>query len=239
MAVLFRMSENLIASLVPLAQTLLWVLLIGFIFIRYRNVIDRFIQIIQGRMESGSSIKAGPLEIGEYIRHQDQESQRIEVMREAEEYVSESDESIALSPKERSDLRANMVIAEDLVLRAIQDEYGEALRRNVEFPGNLTADAVFTKSDELHIIEVKFISGRSTLRVARSGIKQLERLIENHRDRNVRGILALVYLEDLGTSAHAVELEKLIADSSGRIEARTWSLEGLKYRYGIVESETI
>lgn len=53
---------------VPLLQTLTWVLLILLGAWKYSDHLARTIQVIQRRIEHGSSFKAGPLELGEDLR---------------------------------------------------------------------------------------------------------------------------------------------------------------------------
>lgn len=58
----------LFQSLVPLAQTLVWIGLLCFVAWRYKSHIASILSAIQKRIERGSSFKAGPLELGEDLK---------------------------------------------------------------------------------------------------------------------------------------------------------------------------
>jgi len=58
--------ENLIKlkDYVPFFQSFLWIIFISFLLILFKQTIKVFIKIILKRIENGSSLKAGPVEIG-------------------------------------------------------------------------------------------------------------------------------------------------------------------------------
>ena len=56
-----------LAPFVPLAQTLLWVLLILFLVVWLRKPLRDLISVVLQRIASGSSVKAGPFELSELI----------------------------------------------------------------------------------------------------------------------------------------------------------------------------
>ncbi len=53
---------------IPLFQTFLWIGLFVFFAIKYSTKLNKLLEIIFRRIDSGSSIKAGPIELGEELR---------------------------------------------------------------------------------------------------------------------------------------------------------------------------
>jgi len=68
-------------------------------------------------------------------------------------------------------LQAKYFQAEDLVLRAIQTEYGAAVKRQVTAGNDMGFDAAFSSNGRLNIVEVKYVGvarSLSHLRIART-----------------------------------------------------------------------
>ena len=233
------MIAEIIIALVPLIQTALWVALIAFGLWRYNDPISRLIKTIHRRVESGSSVKAGPLELGEQIQPQDEQSQRNEVQKEAEEYVSGQGRQLSdIAPDEKLSIRSRIVLAEDLALRAIQDDFNEPLKRNIQFVGGFSADAIFKKNGIQHLVEVKVVTGRSREKAARTGIAQLQHSMHKISSTKTQGILSLVYLDDGDIDKSEADIRELVTNYPG-IQIKLWTLSALMERYGITSKPTL
>jgi len=230
------MTAEIIIALVPLTQTALWVALIGFGLWRYNDPISKLIKTIHRRVESGSSVKAGPLALGEQVQSQDEQSQKNEVQKEAEEYVSVQGRLLSeVSPEEKVSIRSKIVLAEDLALRAIQDDFNEPLKRNIQFIGGFSADAIFKKYDLQYLVEVKVVTGRSSAKTARKGIAQLQHSMREISSTKTRGILSLVYLDDSDIDKNETDIRILVTDYP-EIQIKMWTLSALMERYGITSA---
>ena len=56
---------------IPLLQTLVWPVFLGVLVWCFRHKLEACVEAIRKRIETGSSLKAGPVEIGEDLRHLD------------------------------------------------------------------------------------------------------------------------------------------------------------------------
>lgn len=153
----------------PLLQTLAWIALIVWTVLRFSRELKAIVGAIEARIKDGSSIKAGPVEIGSLVRPQSTAEQSEQIQLELEDYSSgiESDGSEGRSDSHESssgediDLfnKSRPIIAEDLVLRMLQEEYGTLISRKVSGGKNLRFDGFFVAGEAPHAVEVKYSSG--------------------------------------------------------------------------------
>jgi len=64
----------LLKDWVPLFQTLSWIGLIAFMVFKFASKLESLLEIVLNRVKSGSSLKAGPVELGEDLRSLDKVS---------------------------------------------------------------------------------------------------------------------------------------------------------------------
>jgi hypothetical protein len=62
-------------ELVPLIQTVLWVGLISAVLYRYHDLIEALITSVKTRIDSGGSLRVGPVELAAIAKPQDPEQQ--------------------------------------------------------------------------------------------------------------------------------------------------------------------
>jgi prokaryotic YEATS domain len=65
----------LLKDYVPLFQTLIWLAFISIFFVIFKQRLRAIISILVHRIKQGSSIKAGPIEIGEELKNMDYANQ--------------------------------------------------------------------------------------------------------------------------------------------------------------------
>lgn len=177
----------MLEHLAPLIRTALWVGLTVWLVLRFAKPIERLISALESRIETGSRIKAGPFEIGDLIP-QNSEAQKAEVEAEISEIAAVTPSAVP----EEGTVRDRYFQAEDLALRAIQDEYQSPLARQVHLGSDLNVDGAFTLNGGLHIVEVKYIPAGSPAVWARRALDRLASYVQRYPWRRVSIILALV-----------------------------------------------
>jgi hypothetical protein len=224
-------------NMAQLIQTILWVGLIGAFGWRYDKQLRALLEAIQKRVESGSSIKVGPVEISE-LQPQNSEQQRENVVNEINQAIDDSAppgrSGISPEPQSREKIVSRYYLAEDLALRAIQTEYGVPINRQIR-AGRLQLDGMFAKDGKGHIVEVKY-------RLRPFPEREVQQIVDNifagialYGWRNVKIILAIVY--DDGSSNLDNEERRLIElfrSYKGTVDVHCFSLEQLEREFGIL-----
>ena len=137
----------------------------------------------------------------------------------------------------RGEIRQDISIAEDLALRAIEEELGCSIARQIGIragEGWLNLDGAIAKGEELVAIEVKFVKD------GRIAVFQLEHLIERLEtlkfDRFTRASLLLAIVSD-GSEAEDQALQEKLRALAERskipVTFRIFRLNLLKARYGL------
>jgi hypothetical protein len=221
----------------PLIQTILWVGLLAVTLWRFHKPLYGLLEALQKRVEGGSSLKAGPFELTE-LRPQDPQSQRnkadSEELEEQQEVPApahlEADQD---APQRLVNTRARYFQAEDLVLRALQAEYGVAVSRQVTAGADMGFDGVFITSGRLNVVEVKLVRN---MRSAASNIeKSVERIagaIQRYGWRNAQIILAIVS-ESEDELSTVKDMSERFANNPIPVVVRCYSLSDLQKRFGI------
>jgi hypothetical protein len=150
----------------PLIQTILWVSLIAVVLWQFYAPIYGLLVALQKRVEAGSSIKAGPFELTEQLKPLDSAKQKEKAASEVAEALQTSVDpgSVTASVatiRTAANVQARYFLAEDLVLRAIQAEYGATISRQVTAGSDPGFDGAFVTNGRLNIVEVKYIGGPS------------------------------------------------------------------------------
>jgi len=131
-------------------------------------------------------------------------------------------------------LKAKYFQAEDLVLRAIQAEYGATISREVTAGADMGFDGVFVTNGRLNIVEVKYLRGPSG-NVSRL-LPSMERLVNSivcYSWRNAQIILAVVF-EKAEEVPRATELlKRLTSEMAIPVVVRCFALAELQARFGV------
>ncbi len=137
----------------------------------------------------------------------------------------------------RGEIRQEISIAEDLAFRALEEEFGCSIARQVGIPagkGWLNLDGAVARGEELVAIEVKFVKDG---KVALFQLEHLVQLLETLKfDRFTKVSLLLTIVSDASEPEDQGLKEKLrplIEKSRVPITLRVFRLNLLKARYGL------
>ena len=215
----------------PVIQTALWVGLCGYLIVRYGSYIERTLSTLVSRIEKGAAVKAGPVEVGALTPEQQKEKVGVAVA----ELVQEEP---AIDTSKKQVLANRYVLAEDLALRAIQDEYKVPIRRQVSI-GDLRLDGYFESADKsLTFVEVKVAD-----RIA--SIKSLRLFADRFFRTSAMPIAApdaclfyvVVFLNpEADIAAQAEKLASVASGLSFRMQIKCYSLAELEERFTKVAS---
>lgn len=223
----------------PLIQTVLWVGLIAGVLWRFYSPIYGLLVALQKRVEAGSNIKAGPFELTDQLKPQDPSKQKEKAESEVQEVLEAMPQlestNMTSSPSQlAAAVHAKYFQAEDLVLRAIQDEYGATVSRQMTAGADMGFDGTFINNGRLNIVEVKYVSGSSNAVLKlRHSIERLSTTISKYRWHNVQIILAVVFERPEEVAKGYERLQELIALTSTPVVIRCYSFPELQRKFGI------
>lgn len=227
----------------PLIQTVLWVGLLGVVLWRFHDVIHGLLVALQKRVEGGSNIKAGPFELTEQLRPQDPSKQKEKAAIELEEALQgQPDAELPALPapisQRAATLQAKYFQAEDLVLRAIQSEYGATVSRQVTAGADMGFDGTFVSNGRLNIVEVKYLSASSTVTSKlRASVDRIASAVSRYGWRNVQIILAVVLEKADEVSKVSERLQAVASQSSIPVVVRYYSFAELRQKFGVAGAQ--
>lgn len=223
-------------KLAPLLQTLLWVLLIAAIVGRFHRQIHDLLTALTKRIETGSPVKAGPFELGEQVRPQTPAQQRAKVAKEVDELLlekpSEGTASKAVSPQTtRADLQAKYLLAEDLALRAIQDQYAVPLSRKITLPGDVEFDGYFEVAGRPHFVEVWHVARQVVAERVRSNLERRTTEIARTGASEPRLVWACVFERTIDVLPGWERFSELAKTSPVPVSVHCYSTSELRSKY--------
>lgn len=227
----------------PLIQTVLWVGLIGVALWRFYEPVYGLLVALQKRVEGGSNIKAGPFEITEQLKPQDPSKQKEKAAIELAEVLQEQHAGFAPPPSEGASQRAAAIQAkyfqaEDLVLRAIQAEYGATVSRQVTAGADMGFDGAFVSNGRLNIVEVKYLS-RPATDMSKLGLSvdRITESISRYGWRNAQIILAIVVesVEDIARVTSRLQALESRRQESVAVVVRCYAFAELQQRFGVAQ----
>lgn len=149
----------------------------------------------------------------------------------------EEREDVNIANRTMSNLRetshTRYFLAEDLALRALQDDYGVSIRRQVTAGNDPGFDGAFVVGDRLYIVEVKYYRSSFLPGKLQLSISRLAESINHYGWSNVQIILAAVFEELDDASTKRIRLSKAVRDSSVPVVVRTFSMAELNARFGL------
>lgn len=220
----------------PLIQTVLWVGLIAGIVWRFHAPIYGLLVALQRRIEAGSNVKAGPFEITDQLRPQDPNAQREKAAAEIEEAAGDQSPTATaknLLGRAAAPIHERYFQAEDLVLRAIQSEYGVPMHRQVTAGRDSGFDGVFTSGGKTNVVEVKYIAPKGKSPRMRESIHRLTKIIEQYRWQNTQIILALVFESQEDVKHQAEILSIGFSDNAVPVIPRVFTMAELEAKFGV------
>lgn len=137
------------------------------------------------------------------------------------------------TPPLRPTSRTRYLLAEDLALRALQEEYGASIRRQVTAGADPGFDGAFVIENRLYIVEVKYYRTSFLPEKLQSSIVRLAGSINRYGWSNVQIILAAVFEELDDAYKKTVRLTRAVSASSVPVVVRTFSMAELNARYGV------
>jgi len=223
---------ELISAIVPLIQTALWVGLTACALFRYRTSIDDVVHSLHARIEGGSRVKAGPIEIGERIEPQSSESQREEANEEVKEYLEERGLDDESDEKSVETVQSVSYLAEDLALRALQDELGYLIHRNAVFEDIAFVDGVIEIDGKVTLVEVKIASDSFVHKTAKRAASKLVRMIDEYKWQSISVIICLVFVDGSPTPDVLERIRSELLRAGDNVDARIYELSQLKSQFG-------
>jgi hypothetical protein len=222
----------------PLIETILWVFLIIGILYRYNKPIYGILVALQKRIESGSDIKAGPFELTDQLKPQDPSQQNKKSAIEINDLlepraISNSSLRKTIITRDASAVQNKYFQAEDLVLRAIQSEYGIPVSRHVTAGEDIGFDGVFSINGQLNIIEVKYAHDANNVSHYRNTLEHISTSIIRYHWKRVQILLAVVYdnFDDIAKSFR--RLEDIARDMPIPVIVRYYLFSDLKSKFSI------
>lgn len=225
-------------ELIPLFQTSIWVGLIVWLVTRYHNQVCAVLTAVQERIARGSSVKAGPFELGEDMRPQnvpeqnkriDEELQQIEATSAQNSQTSQP----MIAAASDSKLKQTYFLAEDLVMRELQSEFGVMVNRSVGFQ-DFGLDGIFAKEGAGFGIEVKYIKSGSRIEHLEQIIVKTATFTRRLHWSRFTFILALVCEQDGIISTSDLErLQELATKSGLPLMTRVYTMSDLTSKFGL------
>lgn len=228
----------------PLLQTVLWVGLLGIALWRFHEPLHGLLVALQRRIESGSNIKAGPFELSDQLKPQDPSKQRektaIEVAEVLQEQPLEQSPPLPQSNSLRAaEIQAKYFQAEDLVLRAIQAEYGATVSRQVTAGADMGFDGAFVSNGRLNIVEVKYLQ-RSASNISKflHTVDRIAESVTRYGWRNAQIILAVVVENAEDVAKVTTRLQNLMERKKQSIEVvvRCYNFAELQEKFGVARA---
>jgi len=214
----------------PLIQTALWVALVGFIVWRFYRPLHSLLTALAARLEAGSSIKAGPFEIGEIAKPLSPEQQRIKADTELKLALAAPEGEAPIASKQ---VKSRFLQAEELAVRAVQAEFDRPISREVSLGAGLAVDGAFTVDGKLWIVEVKYVvRPQNAVMVIERSLEYLSSAIERYHFRNVGIVFVLVFEFPLAASTAKEDFAPIFSRSDVEIEPRYYSLAELREQFG-------
>ena len=222
-----------LAPFVPLAQTLLWIVLIVGFVVWFDKPIRQILSAVQQRIATGSAVKAGWFELSE-LKTQAVEEQRERAQTEIAEAVADDTTANSRHGSGKSTTTSEkFLLVEDLALRALQADLGVALNRQISAGHGAAFDAAYAKGGKLHVVEVKFYPGAVATEKLRATLDRIANSLERVHWRNVQIVLVLVFNRQEDVYLESKRVDTMLEGFSLPVHMRTYSLSELKNRFGV------
>ena len=220
---------------VPLIQTLAWVLLIIGVLWKFYSQVVAILNAIRDRISKGSSVKAGPFELGEDLRVQNLDEQKERIVQEAREvFQQESSTQTDFVPIDAPNLMNRVVLAEELVMRDLQSEYGVNINRQVSLGNLIQLDGMFVKEGAAYGIEIKYTRARVSMDSLRAIVSRLHSFSHSLRWRRFSLIFVVVCEGEIPNIEKEREhLQKAVSKYGDFVTIRLYSLQELATRFGL------
>ena len=180
-----------------------------------------------------------------FFRSLTPEEKKEKIRKEAEAFADESsqedevavkaDENKQEVPLRNESINERILLAEELVLREVQYEYGSSITRDASLGNDLGLDGLFAKDGKGYGVEVKLVRDRINKPALKNEIRKYSQFTFKRNFRNFHFVLAFA-VEDIFRfdEAGVKEFVKNVSNSAGiNIEVKVYSLPELRDKYGI------
>lgn len=221
-----------LAPFVPFAQTLLWVLLILVLIVWFRKSVRSLLSAIQQRIESGSSVKAGPFELSELVRPQTPAQQKQRASEEIAEIAQQVAAAPGAPPPPTKSAESVYFQAEDLALRALQAEYGVPIQRSVVVGPSREVDGLFAVERQVYVAEVKLQYGAVSEEKLRMSLRRARDAAFQVGGPSARVALVLVFRREEDIAANEARVRRLMEREGVDGDLWLYSLSELREKFG-------
>jgi hypothetical protein len=223
-----------IQHIAPLLQTLLWVVLIAGLALRFHKPVYEILTALAARISGGSGVKLGPVEIAAQLVPQGPDRKRAKAESEIRELVQNATGAQPSAPPiPRRKAEARYYQAEDLALRALQAEYGATMRRQVTTGRDPGFDGVFSKDKHLYVVEVKYYTSFVDTEKLSLSAERIGRTVESLGWPNVILLLAVVFEHPDAIQKYEARIRDTLTRLPIETELKTFALPELRSRFGI------
>ena len=176
-----------------------------------------------------------------FFRSLTPDEKKEKIRKEAEAFVVENPpEPVANSESPQTPIRnerinEKILLAEELVLREVQKEYGSPISRDASLGSDLGLDGLFAKDGKGYGVEVKLVRDRINKPALKNEIKKYSQFTSKRNFKNFNFVLAFA-VEDVFRfdEAGVREFVKNVSDSAGiNTEVKVYALAELRAKYGI------
>lgn len=214
---------------VPLFQTALWVALIVWLVLRYHAQLGALIAAVQKRIEHGSSLKAGPFELGEGAKPESVATQKDRLAEE-----SKTTDASTLAAPARESVKSRYLLAEDLVMRKLQAEFGIPIKRQIALGPDARFDGLFAKQGAGYGIEVKYLNRRGSSKELAEMIQQAVQYVAGLGFARFTLILVFVFeTEDLMSPEVLRTVQSEVSRHGEKVVARFYAFRDLASEFGL------
>ena len=216
----------------PIIVNAMWVGLILYAVNKYEHQFKAVLNALVLRIESGSEVKVGPVQVGPLVRPQTAAEQ---LQKLGEEIAEPSPDGAPIETTELPAERISSTVeAEDLAFRALQSELGEVIHRNVKVNDVPVDGVVATTDGRIYVYEVKHFRSVPTEKILKKQLNQVRRTLEKiaatYEARNrgrITGVCVFV-VDAVPDPAPTDMLRQLAASQEHPIQTRVFFLSELR-----------
>ena len=231
----------MVSDILSFSQTFLWIILVGVVLYLYHSQIKKILDAIINRIEKGSNVKVGPLELSEGLEPQNSSDQREKLEIEVNEAKNINGYEVMENtiPQDlivsENDIRLRILQAEDLALRAIQDEYGVSISRQLKFNKDMGIDGFFEQNGTGIMIEVKYYLNKMTKMIIQNTLEKVFNKIQYYHWKNIKVLFVVVYdNKSIESKTEEERIKKMLDKYMDKLIIRVFKIDELANRYNII-----
>lgn len=217
---------------VPFFQTLLWVALTATVLWWLRKQVIALLGAVHQRIQAGSPVRAGNIfELGESPPALSTQAQKAELQAEGK-----SDSAIGTDgSKPMLAIGASRaLLAEELMMRELQQEFGVSINRQVALSADKGLDGIFVRGGEAFGVEMKYVGRPPQVEIIRDAVARMRSFARRYAWKRFTPIVALVCdWQDLDIDAERSRIAKALHEVDSTAMVRVYSFTELARNYGL------